>query len=94
MVAGEQHDAVEALMHMVKECGLLGDCLRTGHATHPDGVIVCPLPERFSARHSCSAQELVQTAMLEDNAFEDCPEVLCVVLAICTNKQTLTGGWI
>ena len=81
MVAGEQHDAVEALMHIVEECGLTGDCLRTGHAAHPDGVIMSPLPEGFSARHSCSVQELVQTALLDDNALEHCPEVLCIAFS-------------
>ena len=81
MVAGEQHDAVEALMHIVEECGIMGDCLRTGHAAHPDGVILSPLPEGFSARHSCSVQELVQMALLDDNALEHCPEVLCIAFS-------------
>ena len=68
-------------MHIVEECGLVGDCLRTGHATYPDGVIVFPLPEGFSARHSCSVQELVQTALLDGNVLESCPEVLCIAFS-------------
>ena len=78
MLAGEQHDAVEATTHILQECGLLGDCLRSGHPTYPDGVISCSLPEGFSDRHTCSVQELLQNALHDDDALDRCPEVLAI----------------
>ena len=54
LLAGLQHDAVEATTHIIEECGLLGDCFRSGHRHYPDGVISCSLPDGFSARHTCS----------------------------------------
>ena len=49
LLAGQQHDAVEATTHLIEECGLLGDCFRSGHQGFPDGVTSCSLPEGFSA---------------------------------------------
>ena len=47
LLAGVRHDAVEATSHIIEECGLLGDCLRTGYDSYPDGVMACPLPDGF-----------------------------------------------
>ena len=59
-------------------CGLHNGCFCSGHANHPDGVISCSLPEGFSARRSCSVQELLQNTLHSDEALDRCPEVLAI----------------
>jgi len=91
MLAGEQHDAVEASAHIIEECCLLGDCVRSGHRRYPDGLISCSLPEDFSARHTCSVQELLQNTLHDDDALDRCPEVLA--LAFTNMYQEANATW-
>ena len=90
LLAGVQHDAVEATTHIIEECGLLGDCLRTGHTSYPDGVISCSLPDGFSARHTCSIQELLQNTLHDGEALERCPEVLAIAFANMYQEDDVT----
>ena len=79
MLAGDQHDAVEAATNFIEESGLLGNIVHTGHRTYPDGIISCSLPDGFSGRHTCSVQELLLTTLHDDDALDRCPEVLAIV---------------
>ncbi|MDA8583311.1 hypothetical protein N9L68_03735 [bacterium] len=47
LLAGLQHDAVEATTHISEECGIIGDCFRAGHPNYPDGVSSCSFPDGF-----------------------------------------------
>ena len=93
LLAGAQHDAVEATTHIIEECGLLDYCLRTVHASYPDGAISCSLPDGLSARHICSIQELLQNTLHNGEALDRCPEVLAIDLQNVPGRLCdLVGG--
>ena len=90
LLPGQQHDAVEAANHVLEQCRFC-ECVGSGHAVFPNGVITCKLPQEFTDRHSCTLQELLQHTLCDDNALKRCPAVL--VLAFDNMYAVGTHHW-